>query len=173
MGVKINFINKKIYKGERIADIKIISPKSLKAINCPPKLNSGAIDEFLVIFLVAAKANGVSIFKKLEELNQKESPRLKWGSKILNKMGVKNITTENSIKIFGNPDLKINKKIIIKNFLKDHRVFMTSVIAALAFGGHWKIFSPNSIKTSFPTCLKIINELKNNDKKKNYFKNKY
>ncbi len=173
MGVKIIFQNKKNYKGEKIADIKIISPKKIRSISCPVKLNASAIDEFLVIFLLAAKANGVSNFKNLEELNKKESPRLVWGSKILNKMGVKNITTENSIKIFGNPDLKINKKIIIKNFLKDHRVFMTSVIAALAFGGHWKIFSPNSIKTSFPTFLKIINELKNNDKKKKYFKNKY
>ena len=31
------------------------------------------------------------------------------------------------------------KKIIIKNFLKDHRVFMTSVIAGLSFGGKWEI----------------------------------
>ena len=133
------FLKNKIYKGERIADIEIKSVKNLKAINCPVKLNSGAIDEFLVIFLVAAKARGTSYFKNLSELNQKESPRLKWGAKILNKMGVKTITTENSIKIFGKPDLKINKKIIIKNYLKDHRVFMTSIIAALSFGGHWVI----------------------------------
>ena len=50
----------------------------------PNKLNSGAIDEFLIIFLVAAKAKGISYFKNLSELNQKESPRLKWASKILN-----------------------------------------------------------------------------------------
>ncbi len=85
---------------------------------------------------------------------------MKWGSKILNKMGVKNITTDNSIKIFGNPNLNINKKIIIKNYLKDHRVFMTSVIAALSFGGSWKIYDKDSIKTSFPDFLKIINTLK-------------
>ena len=54
------------------------------------RLNSSAIDEFLVIFLVAAKSNGISYFKNLSELNQKESPRLKWGSKILNLMGIKN-----------------------------------------------------------------------------------
>ena len=156
MGVKIIFKKTKIYKGEKIADIFIKSPKILKSINCPKKLNSGAIDEFLVIFLVAAKANGVSYFRNLEELNQKESPRLKWGSKILNKMGIKNITTENSIKIYGNPNLKINKKIIINNYLKDHRVFMTSVIAALSFGGFWKIHDKDSIKTSFPNFLKVI-----------------
>ncbi|MDA9956896.1 3-phosphoshikimate 1-carboxyvinyltransferase [Candidatus Pelagibacter sp.] len=160
MGVKIIFKNKKIYKGEKNADILIESPKNLKAINCPPKLNSGAIDEFLVIFLIAAKANGTSYFKDLAELNQKESPRLKWGSKILNEMGIKTITTENSIKIFGNPNLKINKKIIIKNYLKDHRVFMTSIIAGLTFGGEWEIHDKDSIKTSFPNFLDIVNDLK-------------
>ena len=50
MGVKINFENKKIYKGEKIADIKIKGTNSLKPIICPTELNSGAIDEFLVIF---------------------------------------------------------------------------------------------------------------------------
>ncbi len=160
MGVKISFINKKTYKGEKIADIKIKGSNSLKAINCPTKFNSTAIDEFLVIFLVAAKAKGTSYFKDLEELNQKESPRLEWGAKILNKMGVKTIKTKNSIKIFGNPNLKIKKKIIIKNYLKDHRVFMTSIIAGLSFGGFWKIYDKDSIQTSFPKFLKIIDELK-------------
>ena len=160
MGVKISLKNKKIYKGEKTADIKIKSPKTLKAINCPSNLNSEAIDEFLVIFLVAAKARGISYFKNLEELDQKESPRLKWGKKILNMMGVKTIKTKNSIKIFGNPNLNINKKIIIKNYLKDHRVFMTSVVAALSFGGHWKIHDKDSINTSFPDFFKIIYDLK-------------
>ena len=161
MGVKILFHNKKIYKGELIADIVVKSPKNLKSINCPPKLNSNAIDEFLVIFLIAAKAKGVSIFRNLSELNKKESPRLKWGSQILKKMGIKVITTRNSIKIFGNPKLKVNKKIIIKNFSKDHRVFMVNVIAALSFGGEWHIHDKDSIKTSFPSFLKIINTFKN------------
>ena len=150
MGVKINFEKKRVYKGEKIANIRILGPKSLKAINCPRNLNSGAIDEFLVIFLVAAKAKGVSYFKDLGELNQKESPRLVWGNSILNQMGIKTKLTNDSIKIFGNPKLKIKKKIIIKNYLKDHRVFMTSVIAALSFGGIWKIYDKDSIKTSFP-----------------------
>jgi len=162
MGVKIVFKNKKIYKGEWNADIFVKSSKKLKSINCPTKLNSGAIDEFLVIFLVAAKAKGTSYFKDLAELNQKESPRLKWGARILNSIGIKTITTNNSIKIFGNPDLKINKKIIIKDYLKDHRVFMTSVIAALSFEGKsvWNIHNKDSIQTSFPNFLKIIEDLK-------------
>ena len=161
MGANIIFKNIKTYKGEKKADIQIKSTKSLKAINCPVKFNSEAIDEFLVIFLVAARAKGVSFFKDLAELNQKESPRLEWGKKILNKMGIKTITTKSSIKIFGNPNLKIDKKIIIKDYLKDHRVFMTSVIAALTFGGNWKISDKDSIKSSFPKFLNIIDNLTN------------
>ena len=159
MSVNIRFKNQKIYKGEKIGDLIIKSKNSLKAINCPPSLNSSAIDEFLLIFLVAAKAKGVSHFKNLSELNQKESPRLLWGSKILNKMGVKNILKKDSIKIYGNPNLIIKKKIIVDNFLKDHRVFMTSVVAALTLGGEWLISSKDSVNTSFPSFINKIKSL--------------
>ena len=160
MGVKIYFENKKNYKGESIADILVESPKKLKSINCPSHLNSSAIDEFLIIFLVAAKAEGISYFRDLSELNKKESPRLIWGGKILNMMGIKTIIKKDTIKIFGNSNLKINKKIIIKNYLKDHRVFMTSVIAAISFGGQWHIHDKDSINTSFPSFLNILDKLK-------------
>ena len=161
MGAKIIYKNKKKYKGEDIADIFVRSSKNLKSINCPSNLNSGAIDEFLLIFLVAAKSKGISYFKNLGELNQKESPRLKWGAKILSKMGVKTKLTNDTIKIYGNPSLNLeNKKILISNFLKDHRVFMSSVIAAMAFGGEWLIHDKDSINTSFPEFLDIIEDIK-------------
>ena len=160
MGVIILIKNKKKYKGEDIADIFIKSSKNLKAINCPEELNSSAIDEFLIIFLVAARAKGISYFKNLSELNKKESPRLKWGSKILNMMGIKTDLTSHSIKIYGQPNLKIKKVITIKNYLKDHRIFMMSTVAALTCGGPgWQIYDPDSIKTSFPSFLRIINRL--------------
>ena len=159
MGAEISLKNQRNYRGEKISDILIESSNKLKAINCPRELNSSAIDEFLVIFLVAAKAKGISYFKDISELNQKESPRLNWGSKILNMMGIKTELTKDSIKIYGKPNLKITKIITIRNYLKDHRIFMMSTIAALTFGGHWKIHDKNSINTSFPSFLKIIKKL--------------
>ena len=159
MGIEVKLKNKRNYKGEMIADLSVKSKKSFKAINCPSELNSSAIDEFLLIFLVAAKAKGISYFKRISELNQKESPRLIWGSKILNKMGIRTVLTKDSLKIYGNPNLKINKNIIIKGFLKDHRVFMASVVAALTFGGNWKIFDKDSINTSFPSFISKIKSL--------------
>ena len=159
MGINVIIKNFSKYKGETVGDLYIKNEKNIMPIKCPPKLNSSAIDEFLLIFLVAAKAKGVSHFKNLSELNEKESPRLKWGAKILSKIGIKNILTENGITIYGNPNLKISKKIIIKNFLKDHRVFMTSVIAAISFGGEWEIHDKDAIKSSFPTFLKKLRQL--------------
>ena len=47
----------------------------------------------------------------------------------------------------------------MKNFVKDHRIFMTSVIAALTLGGEWKINDSDSINTSFPEFLKILKKL--------------
>ena len=159
MGVKIKFRNKKIYKGEEIADIYVRSPKKLNPINCPAEMNSRAIDEFLIIFLIAAKADGTSYFKDLAELNQKESPRLKIAAKFLSMIGIMNYSTEDKIKIIGNPSLELNKNFVMKGFLKDHRVFMMSVIAALTLGGNWKIYDPESFKTSFPSFLRLIKTL--------------
>ena len=45
---------------------------------------------------------------------------------------------------------------------------MASVIAALSFGGKWIINDKDSIKTSFPNFLNLINRLKNNEKKKKH-----
>jgi len=158
MGANIVLKNKKKYKGEKIADIHVRSKKYFKSINCPKKYNTSAIDEFLILFLVAAKAKGISYFKDLSELNQKESPRLKLGSKILNMIGIKTKLTHNSIKIYGNPNLKLKKTFEIKNYFKDHRIMALSTIAALTLGGKWKIYDPDSIKTSFPSFFNILKE---------------
>ena len=159
MNCNIILQNKKNYKGEEIADIVVKSSQKIKKINCPASLNSSAIDEFLIIFLIAAKANGISNFKNLDELNKKESPRLNIGLKFLKMIGVKVDREKDNIKIHGNPNLKINKNLYIKKYLKDHRIFMMSCIAALSFGGNWKIDDKDSINTSFPIFLKILKSL--------------
>ncbi len=159
MGAKIKILNQKFKYGEKIADIKVKSQNKLRSIQCNPKHNSSLIDEFNIIWLVAAKAKGISSFRDLDELNKKESPRLKLGSEILNKMGVKTILTKNSIKIYGNPNLQLHKKILINKYYKDHRILMTSVIAGLVFNGKWIIDDASCYKSSFPSFLKIIQKL--------------
>ncbi len=161
MNANIKIVNKKNYKGELIGDIKVKSTKSFKSINCPDSLNSSAIDEFLLIFLVAAKAKGISKFRNLDELNKKESPRLNIAINFLRMIGVKVIREKNDVKIFGNPNLKLNGNYRVKNFLKDHRVFMMTCVAALSLihKGSVVINDKDSIKTSFPSFLKLLKSL--------------
>ena len=156
MNAKIKILNIKNYRGELVGNIKIKSTRRLKSINCPASLNSATIDEFLLIFLIAAKSKGISIFKDLGELNKKESPRLDVAIKFLKMIGIKTKRVKNNIKIYGNPELKLNGKYHVKNFLKDHRVFMMSAIAALTLDGHWTIDDKDSINTSFPNFLRIV-----------------
>ena len=159
MGAGIKFKNKRFYSGEKIADIYIKSKKNLKSVYCPSNLNSSAIDEFLIIFLVAAKSNGISKFKNLGEMNKKESKRLDLAVKFLKLIGIKVERIKNDIKIHGNPKLSLSGNYEIKKFLKDHRIFFLSCITALTLGGKWKINDKDSINTSFPSFLKILKTL--------------
>ena len=159
MNANILLKKKRLYKGETIADIQVKSTSNLKSIKCPKNLNSSAIDEFLLIFLVAAKSNGISSFKNLGELNKKESPRLDIAVNFLRKIGVTVIRNKDDIKIYGNSNLELNGEFIIENFKKDHRVFMMSCVAALTLGGKWKIKDKDSINSSFPKFLKKIKKL--------------
>ena len=159
MNGKIIIKNKREYKGEQVADIHVKSSNNLKSIKCSKKMNSRLIDELPLIFLVCAKARGISYFQNLDELRHKESDRLKLSSNFLNMIGIKNNINFNSFKIKGNPNLFLTKNFTIKNFFKDHRIFMLSCIAALTLGGKWKIHDKDSINTSFPNFLKTIKKL--------------
>ncbi|MBC8307103.1 MAG: 3-phosphoshikimate 1-carboxyvinyltransferase [Pelagibacterales bacterium] len=161
MGASIKLKKVRAYKGEKIADIFIKSMNNLKAINLPKSFNnSSAIDEFVLIFICAAFSKGISTFRDLEELNKKESKRLDWGYKILKMIGIKTEKIGNhGIKIWGNPNLELKKNYVIKNYLKDHRIAMSTAVLGLARGGSWKIYESDSIKTSFPSFLKLIRKL--------------
>ena len=164
MNAKIFLKNKRQYKGEQISDIHVYSSNNLKCIKCPKDFNSRLIDELPLIFLVCAKAKGTSYFQNLDELRHKESDRLNLSSKFLKMMGIKNQVNKNSIMIKGNPNLSLSKHFTIKNFMKDHRIFMLSCIAAFALGGKWKIYDKDSINTSFPKFLSTLKKLGGNFK---------
>ncbi len=159
MGANIFLRKKTLYNGERIANIHVKSKKNLFSINCPSSLNSSAIDEFLIIFLVAAKAKGISKFNNLGEMNKKESRRLDLAVKFLKLIGIKVTRFKDNIAIHGNPKLILTDNFQMKNFLKDHRIFFLSCIAALTLGGKWRINDRDSINTSFPSFLNILKKL--------------
>ena len=74
-------------------------------------------------------------------------------------IGIKVVRERNNIKIYGNPNLNLKSKYSLKNFLKDHRVFMMGCVAALTLGGEWQIHDKDSINTSFPKFINILKKL--------------
>ena len=69
------------------------------------------------------------------------------------------ISFKDDINIYGNPKLQLSNSFEIKNYLKDHRIFFLSTIAALTLGGKWKIHDKDSINTSFPNFLNMLKKI--------------
>ena len=154
MGGQIILENVRFQCKERIGDI-IIKSSNLKSVNCSASIVPFAIDELPIIFLCAAKAKGISIFRSVGELEKKESPRLSLMNKILNQIGIKTKLKGDSIKIYGNPYLALNKSYRLKTAY-DHRLSMVGIILGLTFGGKIIVEDCHSIATSFPNFLNLM-----------------
>ena len=138
--------------GEKIADIEIKSSK-LKSCKVGHRLTSRLIDEYPILFVAASFAEGVSIFKNLQELKFKESDRLSAMSEALKKCGVEVEESDDQIKIFGKRIQKGGCKI---NTYNDHRIAMAMLIFGLNAENPVEIDKANMIKTSFPNFYDLL-----------------
>ena len=158
MNAKIKVKNlKKRSSDEPVGDI-IVKSSILKPINCPKQIVPFLIDELPILFIMAAITKGISKFNGIGELRHKESDRIKNIESGLNKLGIKTKSTINSLKIFGNPNIKNEKKLDI--YPKgDHRVAMSWTILGLLLGGKFKIHNFETVNTSFPGFISLIKHL--------------
>jgi len=157
-GAKIKFKNVKKINQELVGDIYVQSSK-LKAIKASPDYYVSAADEYPILFVVAALTEGVSIFKGIQDLANKESNRIEEMRKILNQIGIKCESNKNKMKIFGTSQLKnINTTIKVSN-LGDHRICMSTVILSLVTGVKAEIKNFETVRTSSPSFLKTIKGL--------------
>ena len=158
MNANIRIKNLKKISGEPVGSI-LVKSSSLKKINCPKKIVTSLIDEFPILFIIAALTKGVSKFKSIGELRHKESDRIKNIEFGLNKIGIKTISTANSLKVFGNPNIKIKKKLDI--YPKgDHRIAMSwAILGLLTSERKIKIHNFETVNTSFPNFVSLIRSL--------------
>ena len=158
-GANIQFYNKRKKNNEIIGDISVKSGKLKKPIVAPKDFYEKTTDEFPILFCIAALTKGISIFKGIEDLANKESNRIKEMQNILKQIGVKSFATRNIIKIYGKKFIESkNKKVKVPN-LGDHRICMSSTILSLITGIKTKINNFETVKTSSPNFLKIIKSL--------------
>ena len=157
-GAKIKFKNLKKKNNEVFGDI-IVKSCNLKPINAPKEYYVKATDEYPILFVIAALTKGISTFKGIGDLSNKESDRIKEMQKILKQIGIKSIYTNGKIKIYGQGLLKVKNKTINVPHLGDHRICMSTVVLALLTGAKTKIKNFETVFTSSPSFLKIINSL--------------
>jgi len=157
-GAKIKFKNIKKINHEAVGDIEVQSSK-LKAINASSDYYVSATDEYPILFVIAALTKGVSVFRGIEGLANKESNRIEEMKKILNQVGVKCESKKGVMKIFGHAKIKKTDAMIKVPNLGDHRICMSTVILSLATGIKAEIKNFETVETSSPSFLQIIKSL--------------
>lgn len=151
MGANIELLNERTVGGEPVADIRIRSAR-LKGINVPESLVPLAIDEFPVLFVAAACANGKTVITGAEELRVKESDRIQVMADGLVEIGVDAEATADGMIINGG-SIKGGKV----HSRDDHRIAMAFTMAALRSESDIVIEDCENVNTSFPDFIGIAN----------------
>ncbi|WP_330115651.1 bifunctional prephenate dehydrogenase/3-phosphoshikimate 1-carboxyvinyltransferase [Pseudomonas sp. JS3066] len=147
MGGDITLENQREVGGEPVADIRVRAAK-LKGIDIPEDLVPLAIDEFPVLFVAAACAEGRTVLRGAEELRVKESDRIQVMADGLLALGVKAEPTPDGIVIEGGP---IGGGEVWSH--GDHRIAMSFSVASLRASAPIRIHDCANVATSFPNFL--------------------
>ncbi len=165
-GAKIYFKNQKRINNENRGDI-IVQYSKIKPIKASKKYYVNSTDEYPILFVIAALTNGVSVFKGIDDLANKESNRISEMQKILKQIGIKTESNNSYLKIYGKGMIDAtNKKINVDN-LGDHRICMSTFVLSVLTGAHTKIKNFETVFTSSPSFLKIMKTLGSTFEKQN------
>jgi 3-phosphoshikimate 1-carboxyvinyltransferase len=144
MGADITFSNQQEIGGEPVVDIRVKSSR-LKGVHVPEELVPLAIDEFPVIFVAAACADGQTVVTGAEELRVKESDRIQVMADGLIALGVDARATDDGMIIQGGG---IGSGTVHSH--DDHRIAMAFAMAGLRASGEIHIEDCDNVNTSFP-----------------------
>lgn len=153
MGGDITLENQREVGGEPVADIRVRAAK-LKGIDIPEDLVPLAIDEFPVLFVAAACAEGRTVLRGAEELRVKESDRIQVMADGLISLGVKAEPTPDGIIIEGG---SIGGGEVWAH--GDHRIAMSFSVASLRATAPIRIHDCANVATSFPNFLALSAEV--------------
>ena len=155
MGATIEPQNKRDDGGEEVADLRVTTSK-LKGVEVPPERAPSMIDEYLILAVAAAFAEGTTRMRGLKELRVKESDRLEAAAAMLRVNGV-------SVEIEGD-DLIVHGKGAVQGGGQvathmDHRIAMSALVMGLASGQPVRIDDSAFIATSFPGFTELMKGL--------------
>lgn len=157
MGANIQLVDERTVGGEPVADL-IVSHGPLKAIETSPDIVPSMVDEFPILFIAAALAEGTSVFRGLEELRVKESDRISVMAKGLGAIGVRVEELEDGLIVHGSGGAMLAGGATIAAQL-DHRIAMSFAIAGLVSHAPVTIDDMSPVATSFPSFVSMFEGL--------------
>jgi 3-phosphoshikimate 1-carboxyvinyltransferase len=148
MGANIEILDTREVGGEPVADLQVRAAQ-LRGIEIPAGQVPLAIDEFPVLFIAAACAEGETVLRGAEELRVKESDRIAAMAEGLQTLGVATEVLDDGIVIqgFGDDGAFGGGEI---NSHHDHRIAMAFAVAALRANAEIHILEADNVATSFP-----------------------
>jgi 3-phosphoshikimate 1-carboxyvinyltransferase len=153
MGADIKYLNPRAVGGEPVADIKV-KYAGLKGIDIDPKYVPLAIDEFPVLCVAAACAQGITRVTGAEELRHKESDRISAMVAGLRTLGIDVVEHKDGLEITGG-ELTGGE---VDSF-HDHRIAMAFAIAGASATGPVVIDKCENVATSFPNFVALAARL--------------
>lgn len=159
MGADLTFANRREVGGEPVADITV-RHSVLRGIDVPPEVVPGMIDEFPILFVAAALAQGPTRTSGLDELRVKESDRLALMARGLAALGVEVEEEASGLVIEGRSgDPFAGSGVTRINAELDHRIAMSFAVAGLQALGGVSIDDMTPVATSFPGFDAMLEEL--------------
>lgn len=156
MGADIEYVKVDTDAGEPVTDIIVRGTGTLKGVDVPADRVPSMIDEFPVLAMAAACADGVTRMTNLAELRVKESDRLKMIADGLVACGVKLEMGEDSLTIYGTG--KPPKGGALIETALDHRIAMSFLVLGLVTDEPIEVDDGAPIRTSFPNFIELMNE---------------
>lgn len=156
MGADISFENERVEAGEKVADIHVRFSR-LKGITVPASRAPSMIDEYPVLAVLAAFADGTTTMEGLEELRVKESDRLSMIADGLKACGVKLDVEGNTLRVHGNGTAPQGGTTVATAM--DHRIAMAFLVMGCGSTEPVRVDDGSFIATSFPTFINLMNGL--------------
>lgn len=154
MGADIAVMNPRKAGGEDVADLRV-RHSELKGVSVPPQRAPSMIDEYPVLAIAAAFAEGETVMEGLEELRVKESDRLAAVARGLEANGVDCTEGESSLVVRGRPGGKGLGGGTVATHL-DHRIAMSFLVMGLAAEKPVTVDDRSMVATSFPEFFGLM-----------------
>jgi 3-phosphoshikimate 1-carboxyvinyltransferase len=155
MGADIEIANQRLVSGEPIADL-LVRSSSLRGIEIGGETVPRAIDEFPIICVAAACAEGKTVIRDARELRVKETDRIAAMAANLRAAGVAVLETEDGMEITGAERLR---GCTVDSF-GDHRIAMSMLMAGLVATGETTVTDTGCIATSFPSFIDLLERVR-------------